>query len=536
MTNVKRKNLAAIIVMFLLIGLFLIKHYSTYGVITFATLIIYLLVRTIGMSKPYEYGIIENLGDYIGAGLFSILLIYAFQYPLLYKYSSKQTATIGWLIFYFIVMVIVLIIGKEGRTITSIVVKYAILYVMTLFMYFGVEESSYSVSYKETDKTVYTTLLLITLFFALSELIAKRYSTNKGQKGICWLFAISLLFMLLQMLCPVVAPHVIYALGHLKELRVWSWPIIVITIVAMGCLSVYCRMVDDKDKEKQVDSKTVLMILLHILAMEFGIVYNSKYVVLFFLALYVVDYIGFFGKDAVSGKNINIFKWEINKSNLGYLLMALATVLIYITGFYGTADIVIVIMASTLSVFFLYEKEKKDLKLSFWLYLLLTIALTGADLCYHWHNSKQNYIYILALFLVAMFTVLITELKNELLNEKHNYMKVIIVVIFAILVLFTGKSYGVDAGIKVVDAVNAEDTVIDESQVETQNISIKFKTSGKKNQISKLYCYWNGNKDSVMQLKPDESGKVIIPKSIGTLSIYAEDKYGVSSRYTRVFY
>ncbi len=532
MTSAKQKNAAALVALTLYYLIYLLNHFSVAGLGVTAITILYLMLQIFPAGKGDRYGIVDVIGHYFGATVFHYLFVslfgsgFTFNDFLSYFMGGGEGVSIlviGAIMFF----VLKRFHNKQtGKEVTRYIWKYGGLAVGSLVLAQANERLSSPVQIY-----VFVGFCAITLYV---ELIHKKYrKSTKGDVAYYWSIINIVLFSVIQNSFPEVTWAILVKFTNLAQIH-WKWYMILLFALVILALGVYCRKVDTEEKKFPVDTKLCLVLGTNILMIPYITGTYTKYAMVAFLAIAVLDVLVFFARPKANAFFTIANRQFVKMDTLFVIGMAALAILHrgFLNGWmYGAA----ILMAGTVCAVLLYNFRMGASGWLFWEFIVAVVAMYTCEIVYRSYNSEASFKYIIAVTAIAALVLAIMNVRNEKKPTGNRGIKLAIVIFASIMILFPVKNQGVEYKVTVDNKIAQTDENLAAAVGESNTITVKVKARGKKNSVKKCYYYWNGDASGAVEVNLDGKSKIKIPAQNGSLHIYGEDKYGVSSKLTKWF-
>lgn len=526
MTNAKQKNLAAVVAVSLLYIVYLLNHFSAIGAIVTVASITYLVVRNCVTLTGKKYGIIDLVGQYFGASLCNCMLVTLFSTGVNFKGLQFYGLESGIFWAALIITVISVFVLKKLHTESknnkrlAYIAKYTYLGVGAYFL-----SKAFVYWVEPTYIYVIIGLIAITVFL---EQIHDKYCNNENSNAVFyWSIANVILFAVVEYLYPMQSIEIINKFTNIALIQ-WKWYTIALITLSMIAVGVFSWILDSEEKVYPNDMKLCLVVGVNMLMIPFALSTYTKYSVVLFIALAVLDIVTFFAKCRGS----KYFKYDVfsfGKLDIIFVIGSIVLAILhrgFINGWMYSAAI---LFAAVLCSILLYRYKAGASGWLFWEFIVIAIGGYASELVYRSYNSPAAYRYIVAVVAVATLVLWIMNVKNSKKYTANIGAKTAVVIFVAIMILFPIKNLGVKYDFKIDNKISQSDPALATATGESNSITIKLKARGKDNSISKCYYYWDADASSAVEVSLNENSEVVIQPQNGTLHMYAEDKYGVSS-------
>lgn len=532
MTNEKQKNLVAVVAVSLLYIIYLLNHFSAIGAIVTAASITYLVVRNYVTLNGKKYGIIDFVGQYFGASLCNCMLVTLFATGVGFKglqFYGLESGTFWVALIITVISVFVLkklhIESKNNKKLAYIA-KYAYLGVGAFFL------SKLFVYWVEpTYIYVIISLIAITVFL---EQIHDKYCNNENSNAVFyWSIANVILFAVVEYLYPVQSIEIMNKFTNIALIQ-WKWYTIALIILAMIAVGVFSWKLDSEEKVYPNDMKLCLVVGVNMLMIPFALSTYTKYSIVLFIALAVIDFIAFFAR-CKGSRYFKIDVYSFGKLDTIFVVGSIVLAILhrgFINGWMYSATI---LFAAILCSILLYRYKSGASGWLFWEFIVIAIGGYASELVYRSYNSPIAFRYIVAVVAIATLVLLIMNVKNPKKFTANIGAKMAVVFFVAIMILFPVKNLGVKYDFKIDNKIFQSDPALATATGESNSIVVKLKARGEENSISKCYYYWDANASNAIEVSLNENSEVVIQPQNGTLHMYAEDKYGVSSTIAKNF-
>lgn len=536
MSVTKQKNIVGVFVFLILQVMFLFSHFTIAGTVNTLFVLLYLIFRNIINNKTEEEYLSVRFGNYIGVSFLNILLITLFQFVNIKSievlvesdyFGFVIGAVICPIVFLIIYGIASAMITKKGPIIS--ILKYLIPY----GVYFAFLNSFYPI--EKVGNVCLFALAIFYLMFWIVDLYIQK-TTGKPDKSIIIsaIFSSSIIIIMSAFSIDY-AGGIIYGFTHLNSLTSWKWYTVVIIAVIFIVASCVCFAIDynkNADENRYYlsdDTINLFLILFDIICFAIGIKFYTKYIAVFAIMLFMVNFITLiipFKKY----KNDSVLERVFNNKFFAELIMMGVLITLFFGFTNGIIDIVAIIILSLIAIFAFIECGYS------WKYNLFIIlaAVLSCAFVYHWHHSPSNYLYVGAvtvLFSVVIFIVGIHNKKIEQSDDDPIILPKIAILIMGIIIMMTPMSH---TGVHIYDKVEIPTSIVSESEKNAEDeatITIYFKPHGKDNNVEACSYYWTSNEDEIFIQVLEENNFSIKKKGADTLVVVCYDSNGVKTTY-----
>lgn len=537
MSVTKQKNIVGVFVFLILQIMFLFSHFTIIGTVNTLLVLLYLIFKNIINNKTEEEYLSVRFGNYIAVSFLNILLITLFQFVNMQSLESlvesdyfgfvigAVISPIVFLIFYGIASAM---ITKKGP-ITSIL-KYLIPY----GVYFAFLNSFYPI--KKVGNICLFALAIFYLMFWLVDLYIQK-TTGKPDKSIIIsaIFSSSIIIIMAAFNIDYTG-EIIYGVTHLNSLSGWKWHTVAIMVVTLIIASCVCFAIDTNNSisedEKTYfysdDTVSLILIAFDIICFVIGIKFYTKYIAIFAIMLFMVNFITLIIPFRKLKSDNNVADKFFNNKFISEIIMMVVLISMFFGFINGIIDIVVILILSIVAVVALIDAN--HWKYSFYIVL---VAILGCDLAYHWHNSPANFLLIgIAAILFSVIMVVIGIYNKDCIKDDFDInMSKFLVLALGIIVMLTPMSH---TGVHIYDKVEYPSTIsteTDESGNNNATITIYFRPHGKDNNVESCSYYWTSNEDEIFLQVLEEDSFSIKKKGADTLVVVCYDSNGVKTTY-----
>lgn len=534
----KQKNIVGVFVFLILQIMFLLSNFTVAGTFSTLLLLLYLIVRNILVNNTEEKLLSVRLGNYISVSFLNILLITMFR---LIDTESLDTLmngdyvgfAVGVLVCAFLLIVAYFVVSVFASAKGNISIAFSVLKYLTIFGVYSVFLCRIYSSQRLQSSSVIG-LAIINLIFCIVDVYIKKVS-EKTDRSILTLVILSSTVIVLMALFNIdyTGDVLIYGFTHLNTLTSWKWytvAIISIVFIVASCLCFkiyHNRYIGEDFYVISDDVSNLFLIGFDIVCFAIGIKFYTKYVAIFAIMLFMVNFTTLIVPLKVSKDN-SLSKRIFNNKFIMELVMMGSLISLYFGFINGIIDIVLIILLSIITVVALIDA-------SYWKYSLyvVLVAVLGCDIAYHWHNSPANFLFIgIAFVLFSAIMVVIGIYNKNCIKEPFDiHFSKLCVLVLATITMLTPMSH---TGAHIYDKVEVPSLVLSQEEGEDNDsaiITIKIRPHGKDNKVEACSYYWTSNEDEIFIQVLEENSFSIKKKGADTLVVVCYDSNGVKTTY-----
>lgn len=539
MSTAKQKNIVGVFVFLILQIMFLFSHFTVAGAVNTVLVLLYLILRNIISNKTDEKSLSVRLGNYIALSFLNVLLITLFQLIDLDAIDSFidsanfQTAIVGC-----VVCCAVLLIAY-GVISASEIPKGPVISIVKYLIPFGVYSVILNTKFYPREINGNDCLYALAIFylmFWLVELYIKK-STGKTDKSIIIAVILSsAVIVLMSAFDSDYTKEIIYGFTHLKSLNNWKWYTVV--IIAAVFIAAVCVLaaIDNESYEMEFltdDTSSLALIAFDIICFAVGIQFYTKYIAVFAIMLFAVNFITLIipfkrnKKDSFAKKIFNS-KFTVE------LIMMVSLVFLYFGFINGIVDMVILLILSAVIIAALIESNSRKYSL----FVLLLLAI-GCDMVYHWHNAVSNYILVGAVAVLLFVILAVIGIYNPdcIKDDFDIHIMKFCVLVLGTVIMLTPMSH---TGAHIYDKIEMPQSVVSETEEDSEKndkatITIYIRPHGKNNSIESCTYYWTSNSEKVKTAQLEDNSFSVKKKGSDTLVVVCRDSNGVETTYKHTY-
>lgn len=532
MTSAKQKNLAAVVAVSLLYLIYLLNRFSAIGTVITAGTITYLVVRNCVTIKGNKYGIIDYLGQYFGASVCNCLLVALFSTGITFKglklYGIESGAFWAVLIITIIAVFVLEKLHTESKKnkIVAYIAKYTCLGVGAFFLY------RVFVNWLEPTY-IYVLIIYIAITIFIEQIYNKNCNKENSNSAFYWCMANVVLFAVIEYLYPAQSIEIMDKFTNIAVAQ-WKWYTIALIAIAALAVGIYSWIVDSGDKVYPNDKKLCLVVGIDMLIVPYMLSTYTKYSFVLLIAFAILNIVIFFGK-CKNGKYFKISDYSFAKLDSIFVIGSIILAVLHRGFLNGWMYSAIIFFSGLVCSFLLYRYKTGANGWLFWEFIVIALAGYTCEVVYRSYNSVISYRYIIFVVLLTALALAIMNVKNKKRYTGNIGIKLVVIGFAALMIYFPVKNFGVEYKIVVDDKIAQSDKALAETVGESNNITVRLKARGKENTVSRCYYYWNNDTTNTVEVTLDDKMEFVIPPQNGSIHIYSEDEYGVSSVATKWF-